>query len=169
MVTVMGMLVAIIVFLSGYVIEGRASLGSAVLSIFAFLVSLHVAIRLDISDILVELKSRRTVERMHNRFVREMALADLGRRDSALDDIAQSRIRFDSIGSMGQVYYELLKNPDVRRIKATSMVSLNIVWESERGRKALEENLRAVQRGVGIERVFIFPDRANEGWRQSQS
>jgi len=156
-VAIIGILVAITVFLLGYVVTGQASPISAILSMFAFLISLHVGIRLDISDILVELKSRRTVERVQNKFVREMAQAELKGRDSILDDIAQSRIRFDSVGSMMYVYYELVKNREVRRIRATSMVSLNVVWESERGRRALEENLNAVKRGVSIERIFIFP------------
>lgn len=157
---IIGIVVAIAVFLLGYIIEGQVSSMSAVLAIFSFLITLYIDIRLDIGDILFELKSRRAVEGIHSIFVRDVALNEVRKRDSIFNDIAQGRVYFDSVGSMMQVYYELLRNPGVKKIRATSMVSVNVVWESERGRKTLEENLEAVQRGVSIERIFIFPDEA---------
>jgi hypothetical protein len=153
----MGIVIAIVVFIISYLVAGATPFG-AVLSMFSFVVSLFIGIRLDMNDILLELKSRRIVEGIGNHFVREVALVELAKRDSIFDDIAQNRIRFDSVGSMMHVYYELLNKPHLKKIRAASMVSLNVLWESEHGKKALDENLKAVKRGVTIERIFIFPD-----------
>jgi hypothetical protein len=155
--TGIGIVVSIVIFLVSYVVVGATQFG-AILSMFAFVISLYIDIRLDINAILLELKSRKVVEGIANEFVREVALAEVARRDMIFDDIAQNRIRFDSVGSMMHVYYELLNKPDLKKIRATSMVSVNELWESEHGKKALEENLKAVKRGVSIERIFIFPD-----------
>lgn len=155
--TGIGVIVAIVIFIISYLVAGATPFG-ALLSMFSFTVSLFIGIRLDMDSILLELKSRRIAERIGNQFLREVALAELAKRDSIFDDIAQSRIRFDSVGSMMHVYYVLLNRPDLRKIRATSTVSVNVLWESEHGKKALDDNLKAVKRGVSIERIFIFPD-----------
>lgn len=155
-----GILVSITVFILGSLIQGQVSLTSAVLGMFSLLISFFISIRLDISDIISELRSRRAFERVSKKFVREVALNELKKRDSIFDHVAQGRIFFDSIGFMMQVYYELLRDTDVKNLRATSMVSMNMVWESERGRKTLNDNLKAVERGVSIERIFIFPNEA---------
>jgi hypothetical protein len=158
--TVIGILVSIMIFVMGSLIQGQVSLTSGVLGMFSLLISFYINIRLNISDIVSELRSRRAFERIPKKFVREIALNELTKRDSIFDHIAQGRIYLDSIGSMMQVYYELLRDTDVKKLRATSMVSMNMVWESERGRKTLHDNLKAVERGVSIERIFIFPDEA---------
>jgi hypothetical protein len=152
-----GIVVSIVIFLVSYVIIGATQFG-AILSMLAFIISLYIDTRLDINAILLELKSRKVAEGIANEFVREVALAEVARRDMIFDDIARNRIHFDSVGSMMHVYYELLNKPDLKKMRATSMVSVNQLWESEHGKKALEENLKAVKRGVSIERIFIFPD-----------
>lgn len=151
-------IVSLIIYGIVSILEGKFSSLGLASSIFAFLATLAIDILLQLKEISSHLHLQGSVADIEHPFLRKYAGKLIQKNLEIFQELEQQVIRFDSESSMMHVYYDVFSNEPGGSILATSMVSLDHVWGTARGERALEENANASARGVSIQRIFIFPN-----------
>ena len=138
--------------------EGKFSGLGIIGGMFSFLITLSVDLLLGLKDISEKLQMERRIKEIENPLLRMYAEKVIRKNLDIFQELEQGAIRFDSEGSMMDVYYDVFSMEKSKKILATSMVNISHVWETARGKKALAANINASNRGISIQRIFIFPN-----------
>lgn len=141
------------------IIVGKFSTLGLISGIVSFLITLNIDLLLGLKEISKQLQLERRIREIENPLLRMYAERVINKNSDIFKEIEQGVIRFDSEGSMMDAYYDVFLKEKSKRILATSMVSISHVWGTARGKKALEENKKASERGITIQRIFIFPNK----------
>jgi len=161
-------IITLIAVVLASVLEGKFSTLGLVIGILLFFITLNIYLLLELKEISKQLKLKREIEDIENPLVREWAQKFTRKYEKIFNELQQQIVRCNDLSTMMDVYYDVFSKEKSKRILATSMVSIEEVWKKVRGERALEENKKACERGINVERIFIFRNAKERAERVSQ-
>ncbi len=148
--------IGLIVLILAYLLEGQITGWGVASTLFGFLSPIQISNLLESKQISNALYLAKAATTVKNAAVSRAATRALQKRTEMLSGLSQGRLKLTSIEEMLDAYYDVFELEKSKRILATSVVSIREVWTPARGRRALEVNKQAIDRGIEIHRVFIF-------------
>jgi hypothetical protein len=90
--------------------------------------------------------------------LRRIAMLKLVSVSEQIGGLASGRIVFSLTEAWRTVYEELLKSPDQKQYQSLAWVRNLKYWQDEPGKRSMQVNFEAVQRGVLVERIIVLRD-----------